>query len=401
VATEIARGPKPRQDGSFDVDDKRIAMEIALSDDQEFFRDTTRKFLGSECPIPKVRALRPDPDGFERGYWRQGAELGWTSLLVPEELGGGSVSGNGVADLALVADAFGAHVAPGPLLPCNVVAVALARSGSSEQQGEILPAIVAGEIVAAWAYTELPPHDRLGDVALRADADGDGYVLTGVKSPVEAGAQAEQLLVTASTDAGPAQFLLGADTAGVNVTPLRSVDLVRRYARIQFDGARVPASALVGDAGNAGADVEHQLHVAGVVQSAEMVGAAQVAFDLTLDWAFSRYSFGRPLASYQEIKHRFADMKMWLETSHALADIAARHDERDDEAARATSTAKAYAGEYLAELVQDCVQLHGGIGVTYEHDLHLYLRRITVDRLTYGTPAEHRRILGALRARVA
>jgi alkylation response protein AidB-like acyl-CoA dehydrogenase len=132
-----------------------------------------------------------------------------------------------------------------------------------------------------------------------------------------------------------------------------------------------------------------------------MVGAAQVAFDLTLDWAFSRYSFGRPLASYQEIKHRFADMKMWLEASHALADAAARHAEPDEAAARAVTTAKAYAGDYLAELVQDCVQLHGGIGVTYEHDLHLYLRRITVDRLTYGTPADHRRRLGALRAEAA
>jgi alkylation response protein AidB-like acyl-CoA dehydrogenase len=376
-------------------------MEIALSDDQEFFRDTTRKFLGSECPIPKVRSLRSNPDGFERDYWRQGAELGWTSLLVPEDLGGGSVSGNGVADLALVADAFGAHVAPGPLLPCSVVATALSRSGSAEQQGELLPAIVAGDVVATWAFTEAPPHDRLGDIALRAEAEGSDYVLTGVKSPVEAGAQADQLLVTATTDAGATQFLLAPETPGVTVTPLRSVDLVRRYARISFDGARIPATALVGEPGGAAADVEHQLQVAGVVQSAEMVGAAQVAFDLTLDWAFSRYSFGRPLASYQEIKHRFADMKMWLEASHALADVAARHDERDDASARAASTAKAYAGDYLAELVQDCVQLHGGIGVTYEHDLHLYLRRITVDRLTYGTPTEHCRRLGALRAHAA
>jgi alkylation response protein AidB-like acyl-CoA dehydrogenase len=376
-------------------------MEIALSDDQEFFRDTTRKFLGSECPIPKVRSLRSNPDGFERDYWRQGAELGWTSLLVPEDLGGGSVSGNGAADLALVADAFGAHVAPGPLLPCSVVAATLSRSGSAEQQGEFLPAIVAGDVVATWAFTEVPPHDGLGDIALRAEADGSEYVLTGVKSPVEAGAQADQLLVTATTDAGAAQFLLARETPGVTVTPLRSVDLVRRYARIQFDGVRVPASALVGEPGSAAADVEHQLQIAGVVQSAEMVGAAQVAFDLTLDWAFSRYSFGRPLASYQEIKHRFADMKMWLEASHALADVAARHDEQNDASARAVSTAKAYAGDYLAELVQDCVQLHGGIGVTYEHDLHLYLRRITVDRLTYGTPTEHCRRIGALRAHAA
>jgi alkylation response protein AidB-like acyl-CoA dehydrogenase len=145
-------------------------------------------------------------------------------------------------------------------------------------------------------------------------------------------------------------------------------------------------------------DLEHQLRVAAVVQSAEMVGAADASFDITLDWAFSRYSFGRPLASYQEIKHRFADMKMWLEASHGLADSAARHVSRDDaDAAITVSAAKAYAGQYLAELVQDCVQLHGGIGVTYEHDLHLFLRRITVDRLTYGTPADHHRRIGALR----
>ncbi len=161
----------------------------------------------------------------------------------------------------------------------------------------------------------------MGDLAFRADADGADFVLTGVKSPVEAGAEADQLLVTATTDAGPTQFLLATDTPGLTVTPLRSVDLVRRYARVEFEGVRLPAGAVVGEVGNAAADVETQLQIAGVVQSAEMVGAAEVVFDFTLDWAFSRYSFGRPLASYQEIKHRFADMKMWLEASHGLADL--------------------------------------------------------------------------------
>jgi len=373
-------------------------MEIVLTDDQEFFRDTTRKFLGSQSPIPKVRELRGSDAGFEPAFWRQGAELGWVSMLVPEELGGGSVSGNGASDLALVAHAFGVHVAPGPLIPCNVVAAALARSGNEQQQSELLPALIAGEQIATWADTELPPHDRLGDVTLRAEADGDGYVLTGVKSPVEAGAQADHLLVTATADAGLTQFLVPADADGVSITPLRSVDMVRRYARIEFAGVKVPASALVGAPGGAAADVEHQLRIAGVVQSAEMAGAADAAFDITLDWVFSRYSFGRPLASYQEIKHRFADMKMWLEASHGLADSAARHLSRDDpDASIAVSAAKAYAGQYLAELIQDCVQLHGGIGVTYEHDLHLFLRRVTVDRLTYGTPADHHRRIGALR----
>jgi alkylation response protein AidB-like acyl-CoA dehydrogenase len=373
-------------------------MEIALTDDQEFFRDTTRKFLGSECPIPKVRELRGNEAGFETDYWRQGAELGWTSLLVSEELGGGSVSGNGASDLALVAHAFGLHVAPGPLLPCNLVAATLARSGSEQQQAEILPALIAGEQIATWADTELPPNDRLGTVALRAERDGANYVLTGVKSPVEAAAQADHLLVTATTDAGLTQFLVPADAAGVSITPLRSVDLVRRYARVELEDVSVDSSALVGAPGGAAADVEQQLQLAGVIQSAEMTGAADAAFDITVDWAFSRYSFGRPLASYQEIKHRFADMKMWLEASHGLGDSAARHVSRDDsDSAIAASAAKAYAGQYLAELIQDCVQLHGGIGVTYEHDLHLFLRRVTVDRLTYGTPADHHRRIGALR----
>ena len=377
-------------------------MEIVLTDDQEFFRDTTRKFLGSECPIPKVRELRGNDAGFEPDFWRQGAELGWMSMLVPEDLGGGSVSGHGPSDLALVAHAFGAHVAPGPLIPCNLVAAALARSGTEQQQSEVLPALVAGEQIATWADTELPPHDLLGTVMLRAEADGDGYLLTGVKSPVEAGAQADHLLVSAITDAGLTQFLVPADADGVSITPLRSVDLVRRYARIQFDRVKVPASALVGAPGGAADDVEQQVRIAAVIQSAEMVGASDSAFDITVDWAFSRYSFGRPLASYQEIKHRFADMKMWLEASHGLADSAARHVSRDDDnSAIAVSAAKAYTGQYLAELIQDCVQLHGGIGVTYEHDLHLFLRRVTVDRLTYGTPAEHCRRLGALRAQAA
>jgi alkylation response protein AidB-like acyl-CoA dehydrogenase len=377
-------------------------MEIALTDDQEFFRDTTRKFLERECPIVTVRELAGSAAGFDRDYWRQGAELGWTSLLVPEELGGGSVSGSGVADLTLVADAFGSNVAPGPLLPSNVVAAALARAGTAEQQAEVLPAIVAGEVVAAWAFTEVPPHDALGDVALRAEADGDGFVLTGAKSPVEAGAEADQILVTARTDGGLAQFLVPADAPGLTVTPLESLDLVRRFARIEFAGVRVPAGAVVGGVGDAADDVEHQLQLAAVVQSAEMVGAAQTVFDFTLEWAFNRYSFGRPLASYQELKHRFADMKMWLESSHAVADAAARTIQRGaDDAAEAASVAKAYSGDYLAELIQDCVQMHGGIGVTYDHDIHLYLRRVTVDRVTFGSPADHRQRIAGLREHAA
>ena len=153
----------------------------------------------------------------------------------------------------------------------------------------------------------------------------------------------------------------------------------------------VPGSARVGTPATTAADVDRQRQLAAVVQSAEMVGAAQVVFDLTLAWVFDRYTFGRPLASYQVIKHRFADMKLWLEAGHAIAAAAATElDEEVPSAPETASVAKAYVGDHLTDLVQECVQLHGGIGLTYEHDLHLFLRRVVADRQTHGTPAEHR-----------
>jgi len=377
-------------------------MELTLTDDQEFFRETTQKFLESECPLDKVRELAQSDDGFERDYWRQGAELGWTSLLVGEDYGGGSISGAGVVDLTLVADAFGANAAPGPLLPTNVVAAALARAGTDEHRAEVVPALLAGELVATWAVSEPAPNDRLGAITTTALPDGDDFVLSGSKSPVEAAVQSEQLLVTARTDSGLAQFLVPTDASGVTIKPIKSIDMTRRYARVDLDGVRVPASAAVGTPGDADADVERQLQVAIVMLTAESVGAAQRVFDFTVDWAFNRYSFGRPLASYQELKHRFADMKMWLEASHALASAAA-HEVQDEAggAPETVSVAKAYTGQYLAELVQDCVQMHGGIGLTYDHDIHLYLRRVTVDRVTYGSPADHRERITALREAAA
>ncbi|MEY2425459.1 MAG: hypothetical protein QOI61_1031, partial [Actinomycetota bacterium] len=350
-------------------------MEVALTGDQEFFRDTTRKFLAATSSPAAVRALARDEAGFDAAYWRQGAELGWTSLLVPEEYGGGSVSGRGVVDLTIIADAFGRSVAPGPLIPTNVVASTIARSGSDAQRAQYLGPILAGECVAAWCH----------DLVLEAVADADELVLTGVKAPVEAGAQADVLLVAARGADGVVQVLVPRGTEGLTVTPLESLDLVRRFARAEFAGVRVPRSAVVGTA--AGDDIERQLQLALVMQTAEMVGAAETVFDFTVEWSFDRYSFGRPLASYQELKHRFADMKMWLEASHGLATALAREVQDELDARETASAAKAYAGVYLAELVQDCLQIHGGIGLTADHDIHLFLRRVVADRSTYGTPA--------------
>jgi alkylation response protein AidB-like acyl-CoA dehydrogenase len=378
-------------------------VEVTLSEDQRFFRETTQKFLDDKSPVPTVRSFRHHDDGFERDYWRQGAELGWVSLLVPEEHGGGSISGSGVVDVTLVADAFGSHTAPGPLLPSNIVAAALARSGSDAQRTETLPGVIAGEIVPAWVVG--PPAGDTVSTGITATAatsqeDGGGYVLEGMQGPVEAAVQADLLLVTARLDDGLAQFLVAPDAPGVTVTRLDSIDLTRRYGRVQLDGVRVGADAAVGTPGGAAADVERQVQLAVVIQTAEMVGAAQVVFDFTLEWMFDRYSFGRPLASYQNLKHRFADMKMWLEASHAMAAAAARAvQDETSEAAALASMAKAYTAQYLPELVQDCVQMHGGIGVTYEHDIHLYLRRVTVDAVTHGSASDHRQRIVALKER--
>ena len=192
-------------------------------------------------------------------------------------------------------------------------------------------------------------------------------------------------------------MLVPASATGVSVEPLHSVDLTRRFSTVRFDGVRVPRSALVGDVGAAAPQVERQLQLALVVLNAETVGAMQRAFDTTVEWAFDRYTFGRPLASYQALKHRFADMKSWLEAAHAISDAAAVAVQANAADARElVSVAKAYIGHYGAELLQDCVQLHGGIGLTFEHDVHLFLRRVTVDRALFGTPAEHRQRIAAI-----
>jgi alkylation response protein AidB-like acyl-CoA dehydrogenase len=371
-------------------------MQLALTPDQEFFRQTTARFLDDQVPVTTLRALRDDPTGFDREYWQRGAELGWTSLLVSEARGGGTISGAGLVDLSVIAYEFGRHAAPGPLATTNVVAAALSDAGTDAHAG-VLDALLAGRAIASWCHGEPVPHDRLGDVTLAARVDGDRIALEGAKRPVESAAEASHFLVTGRTGDGLTQVLVPRGTSGITITPMKTVDLTRRFGAVTFDDVRVPLDAVVGRVGEAGEQVEHQLCVAAALHSAESVGAMERAFDMTVEWAFERYSFGRPLASYQELKHRFADMKSWLEGSHAISDAAiAAIAARTPDAAELASAAKAFTGEYGAELVQDCVQIHGGIGVTFEHDLHLFLRRVTLNRTLDGTPADHRQRLAAI-----
>jgi alkylation response protein AidB-like acyl-CoA dehydrogenase len=351
-------------------------VELQLTEDQVFLLDTTRRFLDASAPIRAVRALEDDPAGFNEPYWRQGAELGWTSMLVPEELGGGSLSEHGLLDLVLVAEELGRHVAPGPLAPVNVVAGAVARAGTDAQREAVLPSLLDGSAVAAWG----------GHVPVEATADGDGWVLSGALPAVEAAAQAEHLLVAATAGSEVVQLLVPAATPGVTVTPLAGLDLVRRQAEVTFAEARLPREAAIGGSD----ELERCLQLACVLQCAETCGAIDVVFAMTVEYLGDRYSFGRPLSSYQALKHRLADDKVVLESCHAAATAAARAVATSSpQAAELVSVAKSWIGPHATELIQDCVQLHGGIGVTWEHDLHLYLRRATVNRVLHGTPEWH------------
>lgn len=370
-------------------------MLLTLTPDQSFFRETTARFLTDRVPTSRLRQLRDHPAGFDADYWRGGAELGWTSLLVSEADGGGSVSGAGAVDLSLVAHEFGRHAAPGPLVDCNVAALALSEAGG-EVQRAALDGLLSGAEIASCCLGAAPW--RLGGgVAVEIRSDGDEVVVNGFARPAESADQADHLLVTGWTDGHLTQVLAPRTAPGVQVKPLKTLDVTRRFAAVRFENVRLPASAVLGEVGGAEEAFARQAQAAGVILAAESVGAMEAAFEMTLEWAFNRYTFGRPLASYQALKHRFADMKSWLEAAHAITDrAAAAVAAQADDAAELVSAARAFVGRYGVELAQDCVQLHGGIGVTYEHDLHFFLRRVTLDRMLYGAPDDHHQLIAEL-----
>jgi len=368
-------------------------MTAVDSPETILFASTTQAFLRKEAPLGRVRELHAEGVSFDPAWWQRAAELGWTALLVPEDLGGGSVSGSGVRDLAMVAEQLGKTVAPGPLYPVSVVLAALVDCEDPQSHAATIEALMSGETVASWAVSEPGRGWAPQEPSVTATPTDSGYRIDGTKDRVEAGAQSAVLLVVARSDRSAdevRQFLVPTDAAGVRVVAQQSIDLVKHYARVHFDGVVVEPSAAVGSPAESAALIDRQSQIAQVLQCAEVVGILQTVFDFTVQWALDRYTFGRPLASYQALKHRFADMKMWLEacratTAAAVSDVAAR----SAGAGLSASIAKSYVGEVAGQIVQGCVQMHGGIGVTWEHDLHLYLRRVALYRSMFGTPEEH------------
>jgi len=367
-------------------------VDVELTDDQELFLETTANFLDRTCPVPTVREwAEKEPAGFPDAWWKQGAALGWTSLLVSEADGGGSVSGHGLRDLTLVAEQMGRRVSPGPLLPTNVVAAALSDYGSAAQRARHLPAILSGEAIATWCLAEVGSSGLPDALSLEAVPEGENFVLSGRKGAAQAAAESDLFVVAALVGGAPTQFLIEADAPGVTVAPAEALDLTHRFGFVEFDRVTLTHDAVLGPIGGAAPQIERMFELAVTLQCASMVGAIDHILALTLEYAFDRYSFGRPLASYQALKHRFADLKLWTEASLATAGAAADAvDGRTEKAYELVSVAKSYIGDHAPAILQDCVQLHGGIGVTWDHDLHLYLRRVVEDRALFGTPEEHR-----------
>ncbi len=352
------------------------------------FASTTQSFLEKEASLSRLRELHGSGTSFEPGWWRRAAELGWTSLLVPEELGGGSVSGDGVADLALVAELAGRTVAPGPLHPVSTVLAGLVEAPQNHEA--TIESLISGETVGSWAVYEPGKLWSPYNAEVTATRTETGYRIEGLKDRVEAGAESAVLLVLAQCDGALRQFVVPTDAPGVRVDAQRSIDMVKSYARVQFDGVDVDDSGAVGTADQTPELIARQSQIAQVLQCAEVVGILDTVLAFTIQWGFDRHSFGRPIGSYQALKHKYADLKIWFEacratTNAAVSEVASR----SNAAEMAVSVAKSDVGEHAPGMLQDCIQLHGGIGVTWEHDLHLFLRRVTLYRSMFGTPEQH------------
>jgi alkylation response protein AidB-like acyl-CoA dehydrogenase len=309
-------------------------------------------------------------------------------MLVPESYGGGSVSGAGLLDAVIVSEELGRNMQPGPFIPMNIVASALALGGSGAMRSTVLPKIVAGEEVATWAVADdCGNWDEGSGVAL--ERSGSNLRLTGTRGFVQDAVSADWLLVVATSNEGPVQALVRTDDPRVDVRPLTGLDLSRRLADVIFDGVEVSPDALLDTTGLDALDA--QLLLAAVLVCADTVGAIDALLAMTVAYAKDRIAFGRPIGSFQAVKHVLADQALYLETCRAGAVAAATAVETGaGNASEIVSMVAAYIGDVSNELAQECLQVHGGIGYTWEHDLHLFLRRVRSNAVLYGEPTWHR-----------
>ena len=364
-------------------------MDFDFNEEQELLRKSTRRLLETESPLARVRARSDDGRSFDAVVWERGAGLGWFGFLVPETLGGGSLGGQGLVDLVVVTEEFGRLLQPGPLVSQSVVARALAENGSPAQRA-CLSDIIAGRHIATWGGVEPGGTGASREVGLTARTDGDGYRLSRTKRGVEDADVADTLLVSADLGGQMVQLLVGTSSPGIHIRRHETLDLIRGLCEVRFDDVWVPGDAVLGPVGAEGA-VEDQRRVAATLVCAESAGAAQRVLEFTVDYARHRHQFGRAIGSFQVIKHKLADMLLDVEGITAATYYAAvLVDAGDDGAAEAVAVAESFVGDAFARLAMEALQIHGGIGFTWEHDLHLYLRRSRTNKVRFGDPATAR-----------
>jgi alkylation response protein AidB-like acyl-CoA dehydrogenase len=370
-------------------------MDFGFSPEQEMLRATARKFLENECTSAFVRARMEEPAGVTDDFWEKLAEQGWLGLVYPEEHGG---SGLGFVDLTVLMEEMGRVVMPGPFFSTVLLGgLAIREAGSAAQKKEWLPRIAAGKARTTLAWTE--PSARLDAAGVTCDARADkgGFVLNGTKLFVLDAHLADALVVVARTaegkspEDGVSLFLVPKGTRGMEVKLLPTMDQTRKLCEVSFKNVAVPADALMGVKDKAWPALTRVIERATVALCAEMCGGAQRVLDMTTDYAKIRVAFGKPIGTYQGVKHKAADMLVDVENAKSLTYYAAwAVDENAPEAALAASMAKAYVTDAYRKVAGAGIQLHGGIGFTWEHDLHLYFKRAKSSEFTFGDATYHR-----------
>ncbi|MFM7737399.1 MAG: acyl-CoA dehydrogenase family protein [Alphaproteobacteria bacterium] len=372
-------------------------MDFGFSEDQEMLRQSARDFLAKECPMTLVRKMMEDESGHSPELWRKMAELGWQGLILPEEYGGAGLT---FVDLIVVLEEMGRVVLPGPFLSTAVFAgLAIAESGSAEQKKKWLPRIASGDLVATLALIEPSGRWDADGVAATATPDGDGWKFEGTKLFVPDGHVAELLVVAARKPGSKGQdgvslFLVDAKTPGLKVSALKTMDQTRKLSEVVLSGVKVGRDALLGAEGGAWKAIERLADRGKVALCAEMCGGAQRVLDMSVDYAKVREQFGKPIGSFQAIQHKCANMMVQVESAKSATYYAAWAVANDvAEAPLAAAMAKAYCSDAYRFVAGEGIQIHGGIGFTWEHDMHIYFKRAKSSEVTLGDATLNREIV--------
>ncbi len=364
-------------------------MDFGFSQEQELLRATARKFFENECPSTFVRERMQEPAGVTDDFWAKLAEQGWLGLIYPEEYGGAAL---GFVDLTVLMEEMGRVVMPGPFFSTTILGgLIILEAGSTAQKTAWLTRIAAGEAKTTLAWTEPSARWDAEGVTTTARAADGGFVLSGAKLFVPDAHLADVLVVVARTSEGPraedgvSLFLVPAGVSGLDVKLLPTMDQTRKLCEVTLRDVRVPADSVLGARDGGWAPLARVVERATVALCAEMCGGAQRVLEMTTEYAKIRVAFGKPIGAYQGVKHRAADMLVDVENAKSLTYYAAwAVDENVPEAALAASMAKAYVTDAYRKVAGAGIQLHGGIGFSWEHDLHLYFKRAKSSEFTFG-----------------